>query len=51
MGNLIEHMIESELRGPGPLAVYVLLQPVIFIIIRQKSLRNIVEGISFIIYC
>ena len=46
----IEQIIEFELREPGLLAVYVLLQPVIFIITKQKSLKHIVEWIIFIIY-
>ena len=44
----IEQTIEFELRGPGPLAVHVLVQLVIFMT-KQKSLRNINEWI--IIFC
>ena len=45
---LIEQIIEYELRGPGPLAVHVLLQLVIFMT-KKNSLRQIFERI--IIYC
>ena len=36
---LIEQIIEFELRGPGPPAVHVLLQLVIFMT-KQKSLKD-----------
>ena len=42
---LIEHIIEIELWGLGPLAVHVLLKLVIFIA-KQKFLRNIFKWIT-----
>ena len=45
---LIEQIIECQLKGPGPLAVHVLLQLVNFMT-KQKSWRKIFESIT--IYC
>ena len=44
---LIEHIIEIELRGLGPLAVHVLVKLVIFIA-KQKFPRNIFEWITLL---
>ena len=44
---LIEQIITLELRGPGHLAVYVLLQLVNFMT-KQKSPRDIFEWISLL---
>ena len=41
---LIEQIIDFELQGPGPLAVHVLLQLVVFMT-KQKFLRKICEWI------